>query len=233
MSTNKASVLVVEDEEAIRRFLRISLEAESVKVIEARNGVSAQACAQRFRPDLYLVDLGLPDIDGITLITRLREWTRNPIIVLTARAQEVAKVNALDAGADDYLTKPFGIHELKARIRVALRRLVTLGDLQAQPVFWLGKIKVDLDDRRATRDGEEIHLTPTEFRMLACLALHPGKVITQKTLLLEVWGPAYDKDTHYLRMYVRQLRKKLEENPANPKHFLTEPGVGYRLVLTP
>jgi two-component system KDP operon response regulator KdpE len=232
MSANKASVLVVEDEEAIRRFLRVSLEAENVRVIEAHNGINAQASAQRYRPDLYLLDLGLPDIDGLTFITWLREWTRNPIIVLTARSQELAKVRALNAGADDYLTKPFGIHELKARIRVALRHLVTLGDPDAQSVFWLGRTKVDLDDRRVTRGGEEIHLTPTEFRLLAYLALHPGRVVTQRTLLREVWGPAYEKDTHYLRIYVKQLRKKLEENPADPRHFLTEPGVGYRLIVT-
>jgi len=233
MSQNRVSALVVEDEEAIRRFLKVSLESESIKVLEAQNGVSAQAAALRYRPDLYLVDLGLPDIDGIALIGRLREWTRNPIIVLTARSNEAAKVHALDAGADDYLTKPFGIHELKARIRVALRHRIAPGAPDGQTVIWLGGVKVDLERREVTRNGQEIHLTPTEYRLLTHLARNPGRVVTQKALLLDVWGAAYEKDTHYLRIYIKQLRRKLEENSADPRHFLTEPGVGYRLVPSP
>jgi len=231
MSSNKPAVLLVEDEEAIRRFLRVSLEAEGIKVVEARDGAQALASAQRFRPDLYILDLGLPDLDGLSLISALRQWTRNPIIVLTARAQEALKVKALDAGADDYLTRPFGIHELKARIRVALRHLVTLEDPNARPIFWMGPVKVDLADRRIMRGDEEIRLTPTEFRLLTILARHPGKVITHGHLLAEVWGKAYERETHYLRIYIKQLRTKLEENPSQPRQIITEAGVGYRLII--
>ena len=233
MSSNKPTILLVEDEEAIRRFLRISLEAEGIKVVEARDGALSLASAQRFRPDLYILDLGLPDLEGLELIGALRAWTRNPIIVLTARAQEALKVKALDAGADDYLTKPFGIHELKARVRVALRHLVTLEDPDARPVFSMGSVRVDLADRRILRGEDEIHLTPTEFRLLTILARHPGKVITHGALLSEVWGKAYEHDTHYLRVYIKQLRAKLEDNPAEPRQLITEAGVGYRLLIDP
>jgi two-component system KDP operon response regulator KdpE len=233
MNPSRVSVLVVEDDDAIRRFLRVTLEGEHFKVIEAGSALAAYGAALRHHPDLYLVDLGLPDMDGVALIARLRETTSNPVIVLTARTEESAKVEALDAGADDYLTKPFGVHELKARVRVALRHLNTSRAPGARPVFWLGEVRVDLEARQVTRGTSAIHLTPTEYRLLDHLARQPGRVVTQRALLLEIWGAAYERDTHYLRIYIRQLRKKLEPEAALPRHFLTEPGVGYRLVLSP
>jgi two-component system KDP operon response regulator KdpE len=185
---NKATVLVIEDEASIRRFLRLSLEAENLKVVEAENGAIAVAAANRYRPDLYILDLGLPDRDGIDIIHELREWTRNPVIVVTARTQETEKVKALDAGADDYLTKPFGVQELMARIRVALRHLALAETRNASPVVRLGDVTIDLEARRISRSGADLHLTPTEFKLLALLAKNSGKVITQRTLLVEVWG---------------------------------------------
>lgn len=227
----KATALVVEDDDGIRRFLRLSLEAEGMKVVEAGDAATALATAQRFRPELFLVDLGLPDVEGVELITRLRESSRNPIIVLSAKTHEAAKVHALDAGADDYLTKPFGIHELKARVRVALRHQVTLRDPEVNLVVRMADVVLDLAHRRVTKGGQVVHLTPTEFKLLTTLARHPGKVITHRSLLVEVWGKAYERETHYLRVYMKQLREKLETDPSNPRHLVTELGVGYRLVL--
>jgi len=232
MTVNKATVLIVEDETSIRDFLRVSFEAENLKVVEATDGATAIAAAHRYRPDLYVLDLGLPDKDGIEVLRELRRWTTNPIVVVTARSQEDEKVMALDAGADDYLTKPFGVHELKARIRVALRHLTSQSGADAAPILFLGDVKVDLETRRITKGEQEIHLTPTEFNLLAMLARAPGKVITQRALLIEVWGAAYERETHYLRIYMKQLRQKLEPDPSTPKYLITETGVGYRLITS-
>jgi two-component system KDP operon response regulator KdpE len=229
-TANKPTVLVIEDEASIRHFLRLSLEAENLKVVEAENGAAAVAAANRYRPDLYILDLGLPDRDGIDIIHGLREWTRNPIIVVTARSQETEMVKALDAGADDYVTKPFGVQELMARIRVALRHIALLDTRNVSPVVRIGDVSIDLEARRISRSGTDLHLTPTEFKLLALLAKNPGKVVTQRTLLVEAWGAAYERETHYLRIYMKQLRQKLEADPAMPKYLLTETGVGYRLI---
>jgi two-component system, OmpR family, KDP operon response regulator KdpE len=230
MNSNKATVLIIEDEAAIRHFLRVSLGAENLKVVEAEDGASAIAAANRYRPDIYILDLGLPDRDGMEIIRELREWTRNPIIVVTARSQEGEKVRALDKGADDYLTKPFGVQELKARIRAALRHLALPQTPGASPLVRLGEVQIDLEARRVSRGSEEVRLTPTEFKLLALLAKSPGRVLTQRSLLVEVWGVAYERETHYLRVYMKQLRQKLEPDPSIPRFLITETGVGYRLV---
>jgi two-component system KDP operon response regulator KdpE len=231
MDPGRPTVLVVEDEEAIRRFLKASLEADRIRVILAGTAAQAQASTYRFRPDVTLLDLGLPDMDGVALIPRLREAANNSIIVLTASSQEASKVKALDAGADDYLTKPFGIQVLKARIRVALRHLSAPSDPQARPVISLGDIDIDLVARRVTRDGSPLHLTQKELKLLMVLAKNPGRLITQRALMLEVWGAAYEADTHYLRIYIKNLRRKIERDPSRPTRIVTEVGVGYRLVL--
>jgi len=231
MDAGRPTVLVVEDEEAIRRFLKVSLEAETIRVILAGTAAQAQASTYRFRPDVTLLDLGLPDMDGVALIPRLREAANNTIIVLTASSQEASKVKALDAGADDYLTKPFGIQVLKARIRVALRHLSTPSDPQAGTVIALGDIDIDLVARRVTRAGAPLHLTQKELKLLMALAKNPGRLITQRALMLEVWGAAYETDTHYLRIYIKNLRRKIERDPSHPTRIVTEVGVGYRLVL--
>jgi two-component system KDP operon response regulator KdpE len=230
MNSNQATVLIIEDEAAIRHFLRVSLGAENLKVVEAEDGASGIAAANRYRPDIYILDLGLPDRDGIEIIRELREWTRNPIIVVTARTQEGEKVRALDMGADDYLTKPFGVQELKARIRAALRHLARPQTPGASPLVRLGVVQIDLEARRVSRGGEDVRLTPTEFKLLALLAKNPGRVLTQRVLLVEVWGVAYERETHYLRVYMKQLRQKLEPDPSMPRYLITETGVGYRLV---
>ena len=230
MNSNKATVLIIEDEAAIRHFLRVSLGAENLKVVEAEDGASALAAANRYRPDIYILDLGLPDRDGMEIIRELRGWTRNPIIVVTARTQEDEKVRALDMGADDYLTKPFGVQELKARIRAALRHLARPHTPGASPLVRLGEVQIDLEARRVSRGDEEVRLTPTEFKLLALLAKSPGRVLTQRALLVEVWGVAYERESHYLRVYMKQLRQKLEPDPSRPRYLITEIGVGYRLV---
>jgi two-component system KDP operon response regulator KdpE len=222
------TVLVVEDEPEIRQFLRSSLHAEGYRVIESPNGRRGSLDAGQHKPDLAIVDLGLPDFDGLEVIKRIREWSPMPIIVLSARIQERSKIDALDHGADDYITKPFGVGELLARVRVALRNSVKTEG--GKRILSLGSTTVDLEKRRATRDGAEIHLTAIEFRLLACLAKHLGMVVTHKQLLQEVWGPTHVDDTHYLRVYMKQLREKLEPDPVRPKYLLTETGVGYRLV---
>ena len=222
------TILVVEDEPEIRQFLRTSLKAEGYRVIESPNGRRGSLDAGMHKPDLAIVDLGLPDFDGLEVIKRIREWSPMPIIVLSARIHERSKIDALDTGADDYITKPFGVGELLARVRVALRNSVKPATGQA--ALRLGAAIVDLEKRRATRDGAEIHLTVIEFRLLACLAKHLGMVVTHKQLLQEVWGPTHVDDTHYLRVYMKQLREKLEPDPVRPKYLLTETGVGYRLV---
>ena len=222
------TILVVEDEPEIRRFLRASFDAEGYRTVEAANARRACIDAGMHKPDMALVDLGLPGGDGLEVIRSIRSWSAMPILVLSARSHERSKIEALDAGADDYVTKPFGIGELLARVRAGLRHASRApgGDNTLQ----LGSASVDLDARRATRDGEVLRLTPTEYRLLACLARHLGMVVTHRQLLGEVWGPAHAEDTHYLRIYMKQLRDKLEPEPVRPRYLLTELGVGYRLV---
>jgi two-component system KDP operon response regulator KdpE len=222
------TILVVEDEPEIRQFLRTSLKAEGYRVVESPNGRRGSLDAGMHKPDLAIVDLGLPDFDGIEVIRRIREWSPMPIIVLSARIQERSKIDALDTGADDYITKPFGVGELLARVRVALRHAVQPEN--GQRILKLGSTSVDLEKRRATKGDEEIHLTAIEFRLLACLAKHLDMVVTHRQLLQEVWGPTHVEDTHYLRVYMKQLREKLEPDPVRPKYLRTETGVGYRLV---
>jgi two-component system KDP operon response regulator KdpE len=228
MTDARATILVIEDEPEIRRFLRSSLGAEGYKVVESATARRGSIDAATHKPDLAIVDLGLPDFDGVEVVRHIREWSPMPIIVLSARAQEQSKIEALDAGADDYVTKPFGVGELLARVRAALRQAVRVGP--AGSVLTLGDATINLEARTATRGGRKIHLTPTEFRIVACLAKHLGMVVTQKQLLSEVWGPTHVKDTHYLRIYMKQLRDKLEIDPVQPRHFVTETGVGYRLL---
>ena len=221
------TVLGVEDEPEIRQFLRSSLGAEGYRVVESPNGRRAEIDAGMHKPDLAIVDLNLPDFDGLEVIRRIREWSPMPIIVLSARIQERQKIDALDSGADDYITKPFGVGELLARVRVALRNTART---PAGKEIVLGTATVDLEKRLASRDGQAVHLTPVEFRLLATLAKHLGMVVTHRQLLTEVWGPTHAEHTHYLRVYMKQLREKLEPNPVQPRHLLTETGVGYRLV---
>ena len=228
MTETHATILVVEDEPEIRRFLRTSLASEDYRVVEAESGERGAIEAGTLKPDLAIVDLGLPDIDGIEVIRRIRAWSPLPIIVLSARAREQSKVEALDAGADDYVTKPFAVGELLARVRVALRHAARAPS--GEEILAFGATTVDLRRRRVMRAGAEVHLTPLEFRLLTCLARHLGMVVTHRQLLREVWGPSHVEHTHYLRIYMKQLREKLESDPVRPKHLLTETGVGYRLV---
>jgi two-component system KDP operon response regulator KdpE len=228
MTESRATVVVVEDEPEIRRFLRSSLEAEGYRVVEAAGGERGAVDAATHKADLAIVDLGLPDIDGVEVIRRIRAWSPMPILVLSARAQERAKVEALDAGADDYVTKPFGVGELLARVRVALRHAVRSGS--GKKALLLDGTRIDLEKRQAARNGAAVHLTPIEFKLLACLAKHLGLVVTHRQLLREVWGPSHVEHTHYLRIYMKQLREKLEADPVRPKHLVTETGVGYRLL---
>jgi two-component system, OmpR family, KDP operon response regulator KdpE len=227
VTTPGATILIVEDEPEIRRFLRSALGVEGHKVVESATARRGAIDAATHKPDLAIVDLGLPDHDGIEVIRQIRTWSPMPIIVLSARAQEGSKISAFDAGADDYVTKPFGIGELIARVRVALRRTVRIASVHA--VLSLGGATIDLEGRTATRDGKPVHLTPIEFRIITCLAKNPGMVVTHKQLLTEVWGPTHATDTHYLRIYLKQLRDKLETDPVQPRYFLTETGIGYRL----
>ena len=224
-----SKVLVVDDESAICRALRINLTARDYEVVTAGDGASGLAAAARERPDVVILDLGLPDMDGSEVITGLRGWSTVPVIVLSAREQEAAKVAALDAGADDYVTKPFGMDELLARLRAAIRRGVSEPEA---PTVATAEFTVDLAAKRVRRaDGDDVRLTPTEWHLLEVLARHPGKLVSQKQLLHDVWGPAYDSETNYLRVYMAQLRRKLEPDPSRPRYLLTEPGMGYRLVL--
>ncbi|MBI3944140.1 MAG: response regulator [Chloroflexi bacterium] len=219
-------VLVVDDERAIRRFLNVSLTAHGYTVIEAETGQEALDMAALNRPDIIILDVGLPGLDGIEVTRRLREWTRIPIIILSVREREVDKIAALDAGADDYLTKPFGVGELMARLRVALRRAIRPGDA---PIFTSGDLTVDLSRRIVTVGEREIQLTPTEYDLLKYMVVHAGKVLTHRQLLQEVWGSAYEQEAHLLRVNISNLRRKLEPDPTRPVYILTEPGVGYRL----
>lgn len=228
---NKAQILIVEDESNIRRFVRIALEQEGMSVIEASTLAQARMDAATRRPDLMIVDLGLPDGDGKDLIRDLRSWVYSPILVLSAREREEEKVAALNAGADDYLVKPFGVPELLARIRALLRRSQLVPNVQAASSrVRFGSVQVDLASHEVTRDGEAVHLTPIEFRLLTALIRGHGKVLTHQHLLHETWGAAYSDRPHYLRVYMMQLRQKLEEDAAQPKYLLTELQVGYRLA---
>ena len=225
-----ATILVVEDEPQIRRFVRSALESEGCHVHEAESAHRGLIEAGTRKPDLVILDLGLPDRDGVEVIRDLRAWTDLPIIVLSARAQEAHKINALDSGADDYLTKPFGVGELMARIRAALRRRATVAAGKEAHEFRFGEVKVDLLKRRVYRLEQEVHLTSIEYRLLTVLIRNAGKVLTHRYLLKEVWGPSQVESSHYLRTYMAHLRQKLESDPAQPKHLITETGVGYRLV---
>lgn len=219
-------VLVIDDEVQIRRFLTISLVGSGYTVHEAGSGQEGLFLAAKVRPDLIILDLGLPDCDGVDVLRQLREWTQTPVIILSVRDADREKVSALDAGADDYLTKPFSTDELMARLRVALRHGQPAPDL---PIFHSGDLQVDLTRRLVTVAGETVKLTPTEYALLRLLIQHAGRVLTHRQILKEVWGPAYSEETHYLRVYIAQLRQKLEKQPALPQLLTTEPGVGYRL----
>ena len=219
-------ILLVEDEPQMRRFLRVSLEGSGYRYLEAATGQEGLALAAQHRPEAILLDLGLPDLDGLEVVARLREWSQTPVIVISARGQETDKVAALDAGADDYLTKPFGTRELLARIRVALRHASPEAE---EPIFVLDRWRVDLAKRQVLVEGKEIHLTPLEYSLFTTLIRHAGKVVTHRQLLKEVWGGAAGAQPLYLRVYMTQLRHKLEEEPSRPKYLQTEPGVGYRL----
>ncbi|HEX9462101.1 MAG TPA: response regulator [Alphaproteobacteria bacterium] len=222
-----ARVLVVDDEPQIRRFLRTSLDAHGYDVIEAVDGQDAIKRTTVEKPDVIVLDLGLPDLSGFEVLKRIREWSDVPIIVLTARNREPDKIEALDQGADDYLTKPFGMGELMARIRAALRHRVQ--SKGGQPIFKLGPLAVDLVKRLVSRDGHEVKLSPREYDLLRILVQNAGRVVTHQQILREVWGPAHVEDTQYLRVYIGQLRQKLEPEPDAPRYLMTEPGVGYRL----
>ena len=226
MKEHAPAVLVVEDEKQIRRFVRASLEEEGCRVFEAGTLAGGLVEAGERKPNLIMLDLGLPDGNGVEFIRNLRGWSDAPILVLSARSNEKDKVQALDAGADDYLTKPFGVAELRARARALLRRQSRTED--ASPLFEFGEVRVDLSRRVVTRNGEPVRLTPIEYRLLCVLLASAGKVLTQRHLLREVWGPSSVESYHYLRIYVGHLRHKLEVDPTQPRHFQTETGVGYR-----
>ena len=223
------TVLLIEDEPEIRRFLRTSLPVHGYRLYEATTGADGLAQAKARNPDIILLDLGLPDVDGTEVIRQVREWSTIPILVLSAREQEQAKVAALDLGADDYVTKPFGVNELLARMRAALRHIAGPPGEPAELVFALGDLKVDLGRRQVFVSTKEIHLTPIEYKLLTTLIRYAGRVMTHRQLLKEVWGPLHVEEGHYLRVYMRQLRNKLEQNPAHPRYLVTELGVGYRL----
>jgi two-component system KDP operon response regulator KdpE len=227
--TDGPLVLVVDDELGIRRFLRVTLQAHGFRVAEAALAGEALDKITTLRPDLVILDLGLPDRDGLDLTRDLREWTGVPIIVLSARDREEDKVRALDLGADDYLTKPFGTDELLARLRVALRH-AQMRPADQPAIFRAGGLTVDLARRHIAIDGREVHLTPIEYKLLSTLVLHAGRVLTHRQLLRAVWGPEYGDENHYVRVYMAQLRRKIETEPARPRYIRTEPGVGYRLV---
>ena len=231
MADQRALILLIEDEPQMRRLLRITLEGHGYQFIEAASGQEGMMQAATRNPDVVLLDLGLPDIDGLEVTKRMREWSGNPIIVLSAREQDEDKIRALDAGADDYLTKPFSAPELLARIRVALRHKAMQQSGSTEAVFVLENMRVDLVKRQVFLDDRELHLTPIEYRLLTALVRHAGKVVTHTQLLKEVWGSAYSSQIHYLRIYMGQLRHKLEADPARPRFFINEPGIGYRLRI--
>ena len=223
-------VVLIEDEPQIRRFLRATLSGQGYRLFEAATGADGLVEVGSRQPDVIIIDLGLPDMDGVDVIRRLREWTAVPIIVLSARGQERDKVTALDAGADDYVSKPFGASELVARIRVALRHAAGASHEADEAAFKVGELQVDRLRRHVSVGGTEVRLTPTEYKLLTTLIRHAGKVVTHQQLLREVWGPAHTEQAHYVRIYMAHLRHKLEAEPARPRYLLTEPGVGYRLA---
>ena len=231
MATSPLLILLIEDDQQIRRFLRLTLEAEGFEVAEAGKGGAGLQEADRCRPDLVIVDLGLPDMEGVEVVQQLRTWSDTPIIILSARSDEGQKVHALDAGADDYLTKPFGNAELLARLRVHLRRRAGAALDERTQAFRFGDVLVDFSNRQVSLSGEPLHLTPTEFKLLSALVHHAGKVLTHTFLLRAAWGSGYAQRSHYLRVYMGRLRQKLEREPARPRHIITESGVGYRLVV--
>ncbi|MBF0109128.1 MAG: two-component system response regulator KdpE [Magnetococcales bacterium] len=224
-------IVFIEDEPQIRRFVRSALESEGLDVMETETGKRGLIEIATRRPDLVIIDLGLPDLDGIEVIRDIRSWSHLPILILSARTQETEKVKALDAGADDYLTKPFGMPELLARVRALLRRSLRAANSET-PLVQLGEVTIDRTERRVARNGEPIHLTVIEYRLLSILLANPGRVLTHRILLKEVWGPGHTENIHYLRVYMSHLRQKLEQDPNRPRHLLTESGVGYRLVLS-
>jgi two-component system, OmpR family, KDP operon response regulator KdpE len=228
MSAPGPLVLVVEDEPQMRRFLRASLTSHGLRLLEAGTARDALALATSQSPEVILLDLGLPDRDGIDFAREIRGWSRVPIIVISARGREADKVEALDAAADDYLTKPFGVNELMARIRVALRRSAESA-VGSKPTIEIGPLRIDLVRRKVTMEHQTLHLTPIEYRMLTLLAQNAGRVLTQRQILEEVWGRGHAAQTHYVRVYMAQLRRKIEHDPARPRLLVTEPGVGYRL----
>lgn len=227
MSDKNVKVLVIDDEVQIRNLLRMALSGYGYEVKEAANAEEGINFALTFKPDIIILDLGLPDADGIEVIKKLREWSSTPIIVLSVRERENDKIMALDSGADDYVTKPFGMGELLARIRTALRHRTMV---TPQMSIELDDLKIDLATRKIMVGEKEVKLTPTEYEILKILALNAGKVVTHKQLLKEVWGPMYENEVHYLRIYIAQIRKKIEVDPSRPRHLITEPGVGYRLI---
>ena len=225
--SNEIRVLVIDDEQTIRNLLRSSIGANGYKIAEAKDAKGGIELTASFHPHLVILDLGLPDMHGLELLKELRRWTKVPVIVLTATDDERMKVTLLDSGADDYLTKPFGVQELMARIRVAIR---THGMIEATPVFQSGNLSIDLNQQQVKVNGSDVKLTITEFEVLKILAREHGKVVSQAQLLRQVWGATAVDQGHYVRIYINQLRKKLELDPANPRHIVTEPGVGYRLI---
>lgn len=227
MTAEGARILVVDDEREIRRMLNVALSAHGYAVAEASSGKEGLSQILIFHPDLVILDLGLPDLDGMEVIHALREWSRVPVIILSVRERESDKIGALDAGADDYLTKPFSMGELLARIRVAIRRSAKTED---EPVLAFAGLTIDLARRMVLLKGEEFKVTPTEYEILKYLALHAGRVVTHRQLLRAVWGPNFQEETHYLRVYIGQLRRKIEDDPAQPRYITTEPGVGYRFM---
>jgi two-component system KDP operon response regulator KdpE len=229
IAMNNVKILVVDDEDSIRRFLRVTLTSQGYTVLEATSGQEAASNAATHKPDLVILDLGLPDIDGVEITRLLREWTQTPIIILSVRGSETDKIAALDAGADDYLTKPFGVGELLARLRAALRRTT---QTTGEPLFVNGVLKVDLARRVVTVAGHEVQLTPNEYELLRILVTHAGKVLTHRHLLREVWGTEYGEELHMLHVNISNLRRKIEPDPARPQMIVTEPGVGYRLKLS-
>ncbi|SON54375.1 KDP operon transcriptional regulatory protein KdpE [Hartmannibacter diazotrophicus] len=225
-----ARILVVDDESQIRRFLRVALEAHAYEVVEAATGLEAVQKAATESPDIIVLDLGLPDIDGKDVIRRIREWSQTPVLVLSVRQDETEKVEALDAGAQDYVVKPFGIKELFARVRALLRDRTTATGTTAQAVVEVGELRIDVSAHTVDLAGRPLHLTRKEFDVLWMLARNAGRIITHKALLVEIWGKAHEQDTQYLRVFIRQLRQKLGDDPANPRYIMNEPGVGYRML---
>ena len=225
------AVVLIEDEPQIRRFLRTALTGHGYRVFEAETGRDGLVEAATRQPDLVILDLGLPDMDGLRVLKELREWTTVPVLVLSARGQERDKITALDSGADDYVSKPFSAGELLARMRAALRRRDRSADSSGSSTFSVGELLVDLAGRQVLVEGRQVHLTPIEYKLLTTLIRHAGKVVTHRQLLKEVWGPSHSEDSQYLRVYVAQLRRKLERLPVQPRYLLTEPGVGYRLAV--